>query len=257
MDRRKYTRYIIIGAVVGIITLSTIKQQASNKPLISTITPTPATINTITTTTDYLTPSITPTPTIPKKYLIKTTFVPQAPEKNWDQPWQDACEEAAILTLHYFYQNSSPSLSQIKDDLLDLFSYQTSQGWGHDVNLEQIASTFTDFYGYSTQIILNPTAKDLENLIANNTPVLVTANGKTLFKENKNFRNGGPDYHALVILGYDSSKQIFTVHDVGTQHGAYFKYTYSTLLDSIHDLPDTGKKYINLGQKSVLVILPK
>lgn len=204
-----------------------------------------------------LTPSITPSPTIPKKHLIKTTFVPQAPEKNWDQPWQDACEEAAMLTLLYYYQNSTPPLSQIKNDLLDLFSYQTNLGWGHDVNQTQIASTFTQFYGYESQIIPNPTLNELENFIANNTPVLVTANGKTLFKENKNFRNGGPDYHALVILGYDSAKQIFTVHDVGTQHGAYFKYTYLTLLDSIHDLPDTGKKDIDLGQKSVMVISPK
>ena len=40
----------------------------------------------------------------PDKHLIKTIFVPQAPEKNWDQPWQDACEEAALLTVHYYYQ---------------------------------------------------------------------------------------------------------------------------------------------------------
>ena len=243
MDRSKYTRYIIISALVGIISLST--KFAS---------PTPTNITTI---TDILTPSVTPSPTIPKKHLVKTIFVPQAPEKNWDQPWQDACEEAAMLTIHYFYQNSSPDLSQIKNDLLKIFSYQTSQGWEHDVNQNQIASAFADLYGYSTQIISNPTTTDLENLIAKNTPVLVTANGKILFKENKNFRNAGPDYHALVILGYDISKQIFTVHDVGTQHGAYFKYTYSTLLDSIHDLPNTGKKDINLGQKSVLVISPK
>lgn len=242
MDRRKYTRYIIIGLLVTIISLF-ISKLNFTKPAVPPVSPSPT--------------IVTPTPTILQKYLIKTTFVPQAPEKNWHQPWQDACEEAAMLTLHYYYQNTPASLSQIKNDLLDLFSYQTSQGWGDDVNQNQIASIFSDFYGYQAQTILNPTAKDLENLIANNTPVLVTANGKTLFKENKNFRNGGPDYHALVILGYDSSKQIFTVHDVGTQHGAYFKYTYSTLLDSIHDLPNTGKKDIKIGPKSILVISSK
>ncbi len=55
---------------------------------------------------------------LPNKHLIQTAFVPQSPEQNWDQPWQDACEEAALLTVNYFYKNQNPDLTIIKDDIL-------------------------------------------------------------------------------------------------------------------------------------------
>ena len=44
---------------------------------------------------EVATSTIIPKPTailesgIPDYFLNKTTFVPQAPEKNWEQPWQD------------------------------------------------------------------------------------------------------------------------------------------------------------------------
>ena len=44
-----------------------------------------------------------------------------------------------------------------------------------------------------------------------------------------------PDYHNIVILGYDHNKKQFIVHDVGTQFGAYFKYSYKVLLESLAD----------------------
>ena len=30
---------------------------------------------------------------------LSVPFTSQAPEQNWDEPWQDACEEAAVLML--------------------------------------------------------------------------------------------------------------------------------------------------------------
>ncbi len=197
----------------------------------------------------------TATPTsIPTKFLLKTSFVPQAPEKNWDQPWQDTCEEAALLTLYYYYTNQSPNLDKIKTDLLAILNYEQSKGWGHDINLSQIQQILLDMYHLNSTIVSDPTTDQIEAYLASNTPVLTTANGKILYQENKHFSNGGPLYHGLVILGFDKAKSIFTVHDVGTQHGAYFKYSYPVLMDSIHDLPLAGKDSISSGPKSILVV---
>jgi hypothetical protein len=92
--------------------------------------------------------------------------------------------------------------------------------------------------------------------IAKDIPVIVPANGKTLFKENKHFKSGGPWYHNLIILGYDDTKKQFIVHDVGTQFGAYFRYSYQLLMDSIHDFPPSHKKEdIDMGVPRVLVLL--
>lgn len=208
---------------------------------------------------EYASETIAPKPTIilesglPNRHLINTTFVPQAPEKNWDQPWQDACEEAAMLTVHYYYQNATPNFVA---DLNTIFNKETELGFGHDVNQAQMSQTALNLWGYESAIINNPSVEDIKKYISQDVPVIVTGNGKTLYKENKRFKNGGPWYHALVILGYDDNSQKFIVHDVGTQFGAYFKYSYDLLIDSIHDFPASlHKEDIDSGVKQVLILI--
>lgn len=192
---------------------------------------------------------------IPDYHLLVATFVPQAPEKNWDQPWQDACEEAALLTVDYYYQSAVPSLAQIVTRLNTVFTIEQELGFGHDVNMTQLA-TVANKLGYRSQIIENPTIQQLKTYISQNIPVIVPANGKTLFRENKRFKNGGPWYHQLTILGYDDRRSQFIVHDVGTQFGANFRYSYPTLMASIHDFPDSGhKEDIDQGPPRVLILL--
>lgn len=209
-----------------------------------------------------LTKNLIPVPTIidknglPNIHKIKTTFVPQAPEKKWDQPWQDACEESALLTVHYYYESLSPSISAMVSDLNSLFEFETSAGWSHDVNISQMATMSAKLWNYQTKIINNPTIEDIKKYLSQDIPVVVPANGKTLYKENKHFKSGGPWYHNLVILGYDDVEKQFTVHDVGTQFGAYFRYSYPTLMASIHDFPPSLKKEdIDKGVPRVLVLL--
>jgi len=207
--------------------------------------------------------TIAPEPTkilssgLPNKHQIKTVFVPQSPEKNWDQPWQDACEEASLLTVDYFYKNiTSTDPQTIKNDLLKIFDFETQQSFTHDVNIDQMSLVAQKYLNYSTKIITDPTIEDLKKYLSQDIPVIVPANGKTLYQENKHFKEGGPYYHNLVILGYDDTNNKFTVHDVGTQFGAYFKYSYSLLMQSIHDFPVSKQKEdINQGDKKVLILL--
>lgn len=192
----------------------------------------------------------------PNKYLIKTAFVPQSPEKNWDQPWQDACEEAALLTVYYFYQLITPDTQTIKNDLQKMINFENQQSFSHDMNLNQMTYISQNYFNYISKIIDNPTIDIIKSYLIQNIPVIVPANGKILYKENKHFKSGGPYYHNLVILGFNEDKKQFITHDVGTQFGAYFKYSYSTLLESIHDFPTSGKKEdINDGDKKILVLL--
>lgn len=207
--------------------------------------------------------TINPQPTkilssgLPDKYLIKTNFIPQSPEKNWDQPWQDACEEAALLTVDYYYKNiTSPDSQTIKNDLLKMFDFETQQSFTHDINIKQMSLVAQQYLGYSTEILDNPSLEDIKEYLSQGIPIIIPANGKTLYQENKHFKEGGPYYHNVVILGYDDTKQKFTVHDVGTQFGSYFKYSYSLLLNSIHDFPNSQRKEdIDQGDKKILILL--
>ncbi len=193
---------------------------------------------------------------LPNKHLIKTTFIPQSPEQNWDQPWQDACEEAALLTVNYFYKNQNPDTSIIRDDILKMIDFENSLAFTHDMNVDQMALVSQKYLGFKTRIIDNPTIEDIKKYISQNIPVIAPANGKILYQENKHFTNGGPYYHNLTILGYDDPKNQFIVHDVGTKSGAYFKYSYTLLINSIHDFPDSkNKEDINTGSKRILILL--
>ncbi len=186
---------------------------------------------------------------------LKTTFVEQAPERNWDQPWQDACEEAALLNAYYYKKSQTPDKKTIILDLNKLFLYETKQGWGHDINIKKLALV-AKHLGYNPKVYRNPTIKFLKSQIDQKNPVIIPAAGKELYKENKNFKGGGPYYHALTLLGYDDVKKQFIVHDVGTKNGAYFRYSYQLLIDANHDLPDSGdKKDILSGTKRILVLL--
>jgi len=219
-------------------------------------------INEINSTVQNIQETIIPKPTkildsgLPNKHLIKTIFVPQSPEKNWDQPWQDACEEAALLTVNYFYKNQNPDISIIRDDILKMIEFENSQNFTHDMDINQMVVVAQKYLGFKTEIIDNPTIENIKKYLAQNIPVIVPANGKILYQENKHFTNGGPYYHNLIILGYDDTKNQFVVHDVGTKSGAYFKYSYSLLIDSIHDFPPSKhKEDINAGSKRVLILL--
>lgn len=193
---------------------------------------------------------------LPDRYLIKTSFIPQAPEKNWNQPWQDACEEAALLTIDYYYRHLTPSTPELLNSYSKMFDFESSKGWSHDINLEQMSVVGSEYLGYKPAVIKDPSMANIKKYISENVPVIIPANGKILFQENKYFKSGGPYYHNLVILGYDDNSQKFTVHDVGTQFGTYFKYTYKTLMDSIHDFPVSGNKEdISSGDKKILVLI--
>jgi len=240
----KYIRFLLILLILTLLSIFIYKyrrQLPSPEIVIETIIPVPTIIQ---------------ENGLPDTHLIKTTFVPQAPEKNWDQPWQDTCEESALLTVHYYYQSLSPPLQTMVNDLKNILSFELEQGWGKDITISQMATISAKLWGYKNIIIENPTIDDFKKYIAEDIPVVIPANGKTLFKENKYFKNGGPWYHNLVILGYDDNKKQFTVHDVGTQFGAYFRYSYSVLMDSIHDFPPSLKKEdINQGVPRALILI--
>ena len=162
-----------------------------------------------------------------------------------------------INTVDYYYKNTkSITIAENRDAILKMIDFENTQGFGPSINTSQMATIGQKYLNYQTKIIENPTIQDIQQYISKDIPVVVPASGKNLFKENTHFNSGGPWYHAVVILGYDDDKQQFIVHDVGTKAGAYFHYSYSLLMESIHDFPDSGiQEQIDTGPKRVLILL--
>ena len=90
--------------------------------------------------------------------------------------------------------------------------------------------------------------------IDNKRPVILPLYGKAL--KNKYFKNGGPDYHVLVISGYDDDTNEFITEEPGLNTlGVDFRYKYATIMNAIHDFSVEGKT--KSGRKVAIFTSPE
>ncbi len=188
---------------------------------------------------------------LPEQFTLNVPFTSQAPEKNWDQPWQDACEEAAALMIDAFYKKYQLSPLFAKDEIIKMVAWEEGKSWGHSIEIEKIKTIFENYLGLApkktVRIVEDPTVEQIKQFIADGTPVYAVADGKVL--PNPHFRNGGPEYHALVIKGYNETE--FITNDPGTQFGEGLKYLYDDVMKSLRDW--NGGDVAD-GKRAVLVI---
>src|SRR3989344_756084 len=161
---------------------------------------------------------------IPKEINLLVPFTSQAPLKDWNQPWQDACEEAVVLMFDAYYKEYNLSPLFARDEIIKMVDWEQKKDWGVSIEIEKI-----------------------KRIIASGNIVLTVADGKVL--PNPNFRNGGPEYHALIIRGY--TDKTFITNDPGTQFGNNFEYNYDDLMNAIRDWNDGEVKN---GRKVILVV---
>ncbi|MFA5126843.1 MAG: C39 family peptidase [Patescibacteria group bacterium] len=190
---------------------------------------------------------------LPNKINLNIPFTSQAPTANWNQPFQDACEEASVLMAVYYYENRKfPSSADVEKIILDLVQWQIDH-WGVHKNMPvaEVADFAQNYYGYQTEIVNDLTIDKIKQYLQAGRPVIVPANGKKL--ANPNFRNGGPLYHMLVIKGFADDK--FITNDPGTRKGADFIYTQANLMGAIADWGEDQNAA--MGPRRALILLPK
>ncbi|MBU1202813.1 C39 family peptidase [Patescibacteria group bacterium] len=182
---------------------------------------------------------------------LNVPFTSQAPTANWEQPFQDACEEAAILMADYYVQGKSmPSVTEVENILKDMIDWQSQNMDGEiDMDISELAYFAKNYLGYEKyEIVEDLSVEKIISYLNRGLPLVVPANGKLL--DNPNFSNGGPVYHMLVIKGYKDGH--FITNDPGTRLGHNFIYTFENMLYSIADWDaKTGQA---TGPKRALVI---
>ena len=77
----------------------------------------------------------------------------------------------------------------------------------------------------------------------------MTFAGKALGKPY--FLNCGPNYHAMVVKGYEEGQKLI-VHDVGTKRGEDYVYTWNSIARALHDYAEP----IDTGAKRMIEVLP-
>lgn len=180
---------------------------------------------------------------------LAVPFTPQAPKGDWRQPWADFCEEASVLMVDSFYANKKLNQSEAKKELLRIDRIKRNAlGKSLDEDVSKMVELINQFLPWEAEIIDNPSLEQIKREIDAGRPVIAPVYGRGL--RNPYFRNGGPDYHVVVISGYDEEKEEFITQDSGTRRGANFRYSYKILMDAIHDFTYQGNT-IN-GPKKVL-----
>jgi len=136
-----------------------------------------------------------------------------------------------MLDAYYKGYNLSPLFA--KDELLKMVDWETERNWGNSISLAHVQEVAEWYMGnsFSFHIQKEPSIEGIKQTLSAGNPVLVVAYGKSL--DNPNFREGGPEYHALIIRGYNQDG--FITNDPGTRNGKEFFYTYDNLMSSIHD----------------------
>jgi len=181
---------------------------------------------------------------------LAVPFTSQAPTANWEQPFQDACEEASILMTVYYYQNKKmPSALEVESILNSMVDWQAEFMNGtHDITVEETGQLAQGFFDYQAKVIPNLTAEKIREFLRMGQPMIVPANGHIL--DNPYFSGDGPDYHMLVVKGFVGDK--FITNDPGTKRGADFIYTEENLLAAIADWDK--EKALTVGPKVGLIL---
>lgn len=180
-------------------------------------------------------------------------FLCQAPFGDWRQPWQDACEEAAIVMAMGWVKGEKLTRGIGKKKILALVDWQIKNWGGHyDLTAEESARLIRDYYKYDLVEVLQVVSeKEIKAALAEGSLVIAPMAGREL--GNPYFTPPGPYYHYILIKGYDEATGVFITNDPGTRRGANYTYKYKSLFQAIHDW--TGeKKNIGLGTKAIIVV---
>lgn len=214
--------------------------------------------STATTTTQAPAPILPATPSAasvtPAEINLDVPFLLQAPKQNWVEPFENACEEASLIMVDAYYNGRRADFGPDEGIkvILDLVAYEdATYGYNKDTTAADVVNTAKNYFGRPNVLLQEATEENIKAALAKGFPVIVPAYGKALL--NPNFRNGGPDYHMLVIKGYLKDGRWIT-NDPGTRNGPDYIYPKQRLLDAIHEFQE-GQP-MQEGAKTMIVIHP-
>lgn len=194
-------------------------------------------------------PAETSPPAPPTHILLDVPFTPQAPDANWDALHEEACEEASLLQVVAYYQKWDLTKERAEHEIQDLVAWEKEHGYGDDITATELADIARDKYNLHVTVSTDVTQKSIQNALIDGTPVIVPLQGQDI--GNPYYKQPGPPYHMLAIVGFDKNDVI--TNDVGTKRGNNYRYSFSTLINAVHDWTgDTDT--VREGRKVMVVI---
>lgn len=225
-----------------------LENKKESLPQPSEILPTP-TLTASALTIESTVPTVTLTPT-PDELNLDVPFAVQAPNANWDQTHEEACEEAAILmAVRYFNGEKINSVADAEAGLQQIITWEKNNlGFFESTTAAETVRVIKGIdENLNAEVVKDPTIDEIRQFLADNKLVLVPTAGRLL--NNPFYKSPGPLYHMLVIKGYTPSQ--FITNDAGTRRGENYPYKYKTLLDANHDYNGGD---VTAGKKLMIVV---
>lgn len=193
--------------------------------------------------------------TLPEKVLIEVPFTTQAPLGDWSEPFADACEEASILMAYSWAKKIPLDAAYAKREILAQVNFENANfGYNRDTAIEETAKILLLHYKYpNVEVVYDISIGDIKRELARGNIVIVPAAGKLL--NNPKFITS-PNYHMLVVRGYDDARGKFITNEPGTLAGDGYLYGYDTLENAIHDWPGPNEDILR-GPKGMIVVSPE
>lgn len=169
----------------------------------------------------------------PSEVQLDVFFFSQAPNGDWNLPWQEACEEASAILAYRYAKGLPITQAEFKKELLSLFDWENKRfGDYKHTTIAQTADLIREYWNFDQiRMIEKPTVEQIKAELAQGNPVIAPFSGRDL--KNPFYSNQGPYYHMLVIIGYDS--EAFITNDVGTKRGKGYRYPFAHLMSALHD----------------------
>lgn len=191
----------------------------------------------------------TPAPAPPTHILLDVPFTPQAPDANWDALHEEACEEASLLQVVAYYKKWDLTKERAEQEIQDLTAWEKENGYSDDITATELADIARTRYSLHATVSTDVTQQSIEKALIDGTPVIVPLHGQDI--GNPYYTQPGPPYHMLTIVGFDSNEVI--TNDVGTKRGKNYRYSFTTLINAVHDW--TGNKDTVREGKKVMVVV--
>ena len=188
---------------------------------------------------------------LPSEINLAIPFTSQAPNQNWNLPYQQFCEEAStLMAASYIKGETIKDANDADKKLLAIMDFEIKKfGYYEDTNADETAVILTNYFGISkVEVVSNPTIETIKSALAEGRAVIVPLAGREL--GNPFFQNPGPLFHMIVIKGYTQSGNFIT-NDPGTRRGADYVYKDDVIMNAIHDW-NGGNVY---GGRKVMIII--
>lgn len=173
----------------------------------------------------------------PEAKQLAVPYVSQVPDGAWVLPWSQACEEASISMIQYFYEGkTAPSKQEGKNFMQSMITWENEQ-WkkNEDTNAVETEELIETKSSFEASVKRNPTIEDIKEELRDGQPVIAFLDMNKLYQEAPL-----PDpFHVVVISGFDEGAKTFTVLDPARE-GAK-AYSYDRVMNSLHDYNESSK----------------